>query len=285
VLILLPPSEGKTPARRGRPLDLSALSFPELNPLREFVIDAVAVVSAQPGATEVLGVSAGLVDQVLRNVDLRTTPAAAAAHVYSGVLYQALDHATLDTASKRRANRSIVVISAMFGALRLTDRVPAYRVHVCARVPGVGVLDREWRGVLAGALDAVVKPRELLVDCRSTTYAAMWRPTAERAERWVHVTVPGASHNAKHTRGLVTRELVQAEAPRTPSAMAERLSVRFDVELEAPPREGRPWTLAVREQPSHTIDVGGPLVANPAVAATGRDLPRPGRADVQVAAP
>ncbi len=30
MLILLPPSEGKTAARRGRPLDLGTLSFPAL---------------------------------------------------------------------------------------------------------------------------------------------------------------------------------------------------------------------------------------------------------------
>jgi uncharacterized protein len=248
VLILLPPSEGKTRARRGRPLDLSTLSFPELTPLREAVIDAVSTVSAQPGATEVLGVSPGLVEQVRRNVELRRAPTAAAAQVYSGVLYQALDHASLDPASKRRANRSIVVMSAMFGALRLTDRIPAYRVHVCARVPDVGTLDKQWRGSLAAALDAAVTPRELVVDCRSTTYAAMWRPRAERAENWVQVTVPGASHNAKHTRGLVTRDLVQAAAPRTPHSVAQRLSEGFDVDLTPPTRTGRSWTLAVRER-------------------------------------
>jgi hypothetical protein len=49
---------------------------------------------------------------------------------------------------------------------------------------------------------------------------------------------------AKHTRGLVTRELVQSEAPRTPQALAERLSERFQVELTPPPRAGRPWLLA-----------------------------------------
>jgi cytoplasmic iron level regulating protein YaaA (DUF328/UPF0246 family) len=276
VLILLPPSEGKTPARRGRPLDLSSLSFPELTPMRETVVDAVAAASAQPDATEVLGVSAGLVDQVRRNLDLRSKPTAAAVQIYSGVLYQALDHGSLDAAAKRRANRSIVVFSAMFGALRLTDRVPAYRVHVCARVPGVGVLDREWRGELARALDAAVRPRELLVDCRSTTYAAMWRPTGERAERWVHVTVPGASHNAKHTRGLVTRELVQAEAPRTPSALAERLAAHFDVELTAPPRDGRPWTLAVREQVDSPAAgrTGGPAAGRAGGPAAGRATAR-----------
>ena len=249
MLILLPPSEGKTPARRGRPLDLSSLSFPSLTSRREIVISALEQVSGQPDASAVLGVSSSLVDQVRRNLDLRTAPTAAAVQVYSGVLYQALDHASLEGAAKRRANRSVVVISAVFGALRLTDRVPAYRVHVCARVPGVGALDRGWRSALSGALDAAVKPRELVVDCRSTTYAAMWRPTHQRAEAWVQVAVPGASHNAKHTRGLVTRELVRAEAPRSPRGLAERLSDSFDVELTAPPRPGRPWTLAVQEQP------------------------------------
>ena len=34
MLVLLPPSEGKTPARRGRALDLAGLSFPSLGPHR-----------------------------------------------------------------------------------------------------------------------------------------------------------------------------------------------------------------------------------------------------------
>ena len=249
VLILLPPSEGKTPARRGRPLDLSSLSFPSLTPMREQVVRAVTEASTRSDAAEVLRVSPSLLDQVRRNVDLDTAPTAAAAQVYTGVLYRALAHASLDAASKRRANRTVVVLSAAFGALRLTDRIPAYRVHVCARVPGIGVLDREWRGALAEALDDVVKPRELVVDCRSTTYAAMWRPTGDRAERWVQVTVPGASHHAKHTRGLVARALVQAEAPRSPAALGQQLAQSFEVQLTPPPRSGTPWTLAVYGEP------------------------------------
>ncbi len=249
MLILLPPSEGKTTPRRGRSLDLGTLSFPELTPLRESVVQTVARVSGEPDAAAVLDVSPNLVADIEGNTRLQTAPTATASHIYSGVLYQALDVDSLDAAAKRRANRWIVVVSALFGALRLGDRVPAYRVNICSTLPGVGYLSHEWRKELPAALDAVVKPRELVVDCRSSTYAAVWRPQGERAERWVHVTVPGASHMAKHTRGLVTRELVQAEAPRTPQALAERLSERFEVELTAPPRAGRPWQLAATPRP------------------------------------
>lgn len=246
VLILLPPSEGKNRPRRGRPLDLGALSFPELTPLRDALVSTVARVSDEPHAARTLEVNPNLVDDIAGNVRLASAPTASASNIYTGVLYQALDLDSLDPASKRRANRWIVVISALFGALRLGDRVPPYRVNICSTLPDVGHLSREWRRALPVALESAMKPLELVVDCRSSTYAAVWRPQGERAERWVQVTVPGASHMAKHTRGLVTRELVQGEAPRTPHALAERLSERFEVELTPPPRVGRPWQLATR---------------------------------------
>lgn len=248
MLILLPPSEGKTGAKRGRPLDLDSLSFPELTAMRRAVVDDVVAASGRPDASTVLGINPNLADQIERNTRLRTAPAAPAVRVYSGVLYQALDHATLDPASLRRANRQVVVVSAMFGALHLTDRIPAYRVDVCSTLPHAGYLARSWRPALAAALDAAVRPRELVVDCRSDTYASLWRPGRTLGDGWVHVKVPGASHLAKYTRGLVTRELVSDRAPRTLTALTERLSDRFLVDLAEPVRPGRPWTLSVNER-------------------------------------
>ncbi len=247
MLILLPPSEGKTPARRGRALDLGSLSFPQLADQRAAVVDAVGAASTEPDAHAVLGVNPNLVTEMERNTRLRTAPTAPAVSVYTGVLYQALGYATLDTAARRRAHRQVAIVSAMFGLLRLTDRIPAYRLDVCATLPDVGYLAREWRPHLARALEVAVRPTEVVVDCRSSTYAGLWRPTGALAERWVQVAVPGASHMAKHTRGLVTRELVRADAPRTPVALAEQLAERFDVELAEPPKPGRPWVLSVRE--------------------------------------
>ncbi|MEO6999190.1 MAG: peroxide stress protein YaaA [Terracoccus sp.] len=248
MLILLPPSEGKTGAKRGRPLDLDSLSFPELTAMRRDVVDDVVTASGRPDASSVLGINPNLADQIERNTRLLTAPTAPAVRVYSGVLYQALDHPTLDPASVRRAHRQVVVVSAMFGALHLTDRIPAYRINVCSTLPHAGYLARSWRPVLAAALDAAVRPRELVIDCRSDTYASLWRPSGALAEGWVHVKVPGASHMAKYTRGLVTRELVSGPTPRTLSALVERLGERFLVDLAEPVRPGRPWTLSVNER-------------------------------------
>lgn len=245
VLILLPPSEGKSQRRRGRGLDLGDLSFPPLTPLREEVIDAVAAVSAGPDAFDVLGVSPNLVDEVARNTRLRSAPTAPAGEVYTGVLYDALDLSSLDTAARRRASRSIVVVSALFGALRLTDRIPAYRLSMSVNLPGLGPLARAWRPWLEPVLTEAAG-RGVIVDCRSSTYAAAWTPSGALAERWVQIAVPGATHMAKHTRGLVTRHLCESGAsPKRPAALRDALADRFDVELAEPARPGKPWTLAV----------------------------------------
>jgi len=102
VLILLPPSEGKTAAARGRHLDLDRLGLPELGATRTSVLEAVGRTSLLEDAAERLGVSPNLQGEIARNTYLLTAPPAAAGRVYSGVLHQALDLPSLDTASGRR---------------------------------------------------------------------------------------------------------------------------------------------------------------------------------------
>ena len=85
------------------------------------------------------------------------------------------------------------------------------------RLPPVDGLDaaraRPAGAPVAPELDRVlpaVAARGVIVDCRSAPYAAAWRPGADLAPRWVQVRVPGASHMAKHTRGLVARHLCRS---------------------------------------------------------------------------
>ena len=246
MLILLPPSETKATRPRGAALRPEALSSPGLARARATVGHALAEVSRRPGAAQVLGVSPSLTEEIARNTRLLSAPTLPARELYTGVLYDALDLATLDTAAARRATRRLVVVSALYGAVRTTDRLAPYRLSMSVNLPGVGPLAGFWRPELEPVL-AEQAGRGLVVDCRSSTYAAAWVPQGELARRWVTVRVPGATHMAKHTRGLVARALCQDAAdPRRPQALPAILDDRFDVSLLEPERAGRPWTLEVR---------------------------------------
>jgi cytoplasmic iron level regulating protein YaaA (DUF328/UPF0246 family) len=212
-LILLPPSEAKAAPARGTPIDLSALSFPSLTTLR-----------------------AGLLDEALR-----TAPTTTAGRLYTGVLYAALDIATLPPGSPR----NLVIISAQFGALRPSDRVPAYKREMDAAY---------WRDGLAAALGEAATGR-LVVDCRSATYVAAWRPASAVTRVQVSVVEERdgrrrvVSHMAKKTRGEVARHLLVTRArPRTPAELADAVGERFTCALAPPDRKGAPFVLTVVER-------------------------------------
>ncbi|MDQ1689350.1 MAG: uncharacterized protein QOK42_2325 [Frankiaceae bacterium] len=248
MLVLLPPSEGKTSARRGKPLDLQTLSWPELTPARERLVDALIELASGDRrlARERLALSERMDDEVERDTKLRSAPTLKAADLYTGVLYDGLDLASLDTAARRWANRNLVIVSSLFGTVRLNDRIPPYRLGICTRLPGIGALTSFWREQL-GSLLVEAAGRDLVVDLRSNDYAATWRPRGPLAARTVavHVRREGvvASHDAKYTRGLVARQLsIAGERLRRPDQLVDVLAPAFDVRLD---RAGLSWRLEV----------------------------------------
>ena len=56
MLILLPPSEGKTAPTRGNPLALDDLGHPTLTATRRTLVEALVSASGRPDAATVLGV-------------------------------------------------------------------------------------------------------------------------------------------------------------------------------------------------------------------------------------
>ncbi len=246
MLILLPPSESKAGRARGRSLDLDGLHLPALTDTRRQVLDALEQASARVDAPDVLGVSPNLTDEIERNLVLRTAPATPVAQLYTGVLYDAFDLPSLSGAARRCATRWIVVQSALFGALRLGDKVPSYRLSMAVNLPGVGPLASAWREPLAEVMPDLAKSG-VIVDARSSTYAAAWTPRDAVADRWVQVKVPGATHMAKHTRGLVARFLAEhGQAARSPRELADIVRGGFTADLTEPPRPGKPWALHVQ---------------------------------------
>ncbi len=208
MLVLLPPSEGKAAGGRGRPLDLSELSHPALTGVRERLVEALqAAALADPDALRVaLGCPAG---EVEKNATLRTAGTLPALKRYTGVLYDALSYATLPPPARRRADRSLRVVSALFGLLTPRDRIPAYRLSGSTALPEAGSLAAAWRPVLEPELAAY---GGLVVDLRSGPYAALARvPDAVqvRVLREVAGTRTVVSHDNKHTKGRLARELCE----------------------------------------------------------------------------
>jgi cytoplasmic iron level regulating protein YaaA (DUF328/UPF0246 family) len=243
VLIVLPPSEGKTAPDQGPPVDLSALSFPSLTARRERLLDALARLSQRPVKTAVraLGISLGQAAEVERDGRLRVAPAAPAWRVYTGVLYEHLRLGEVDEASRAR----VLIASGLWGMVGADDAIPAYRLSMAARLPRIGPLPAYWRASLRKAL-----PDEgLVVDLRSGTYAAAWMPRTATV-----VTVRGfveregrrtvVSHMVKATRGDVARILLsRAGLPADPEDVAHAVAAAgHRVEL-TPARGG--WSLDV----------------------------------------
>lgn len=222
-------------------MDLASLSFPGLTEAREQVMDALAEASARDDALSVLGVGATLEADVRQNLCLREAPALPASKLYTGVLFDALDLDSLGAASRRRANRRLLVASAVHGMLRPTDRVSPYRCSMDVTLAGTGALAGFWRPRLRAEL-APLLAGQLVVDCRSGSYRNALPPVAELADGWVLVDVPGASHWAKHTRGLVARRLCEASRVTRPEQLAELLP---GTELGPPARAGKPWRALV----------------------------------------
>ncbi|PYC77282.1 peroxide stress protein YaaA [Streptomyces tateyamensis] len=256
-LVLLPPSEGKAAVAEGAPVELASLSLPGLTPARERVLDALVELCRgdEETAAEVLGLSKGLRGEVARNAGLRSAPALPAGELYTGVLYDALGLAKLDEAGYARAERSLLVFSGLWGAVRLGDRIPAYRCSGGVKLPPLGALGAYWRRATADVLPAEAGADGLVLDLRSSAYAASWKPAGAVVERTATVRVlqekdgkrSVVSHFNKATKGRLVRDLLNSGAePETPGELLDVLrGLGYLVEVAAQGTARKAWQLDV----------------------------------------
>ncbi|MCC5475916.1 peroxide stress protein YaaA [Streptomyces barringtoniae] len=260
MLVLLPPSEGKASSGEGAPLNLESLSLRGLTAAREAVLTELVELCTGDGekAREVLGLSEGLRGEVAKNTGLRTAGVRPAGEIYTGVLYDALGLATLGPAARKRAADSLLVFSGLWGAVRVTDPIPSYRCSMGVKLPGLGALAGHWRAPMAEVLPETAGDG-LVLDLRSSAYAAAWRPKGELAGRTATVRVLHAptrkvvSHFNKATKGRMVWSLLTAgAAPGNPAELVDVLrELGYVVEGEAPGRAGKAWSLDVLVEEIH----------------------------------
>lgn len=241
--ILLPPSEGKSfPHADGAGLNLKSLTLPQLRDQRLQVLEALIEASGRENAQQVLKVGSNVMGDVEANRQLLTAAAAPAHRIYTGVLFEALDADSLSAAGLQRAADHVLIFSGLFGVTTLTDTIPAHRLSMDVTLSPFGDhrdpgrLASFWRSVLGPPLRERVGD-QLVIDCRSSTYVAAFRPAAEQTLVVNSLTQKDGqrrvvTHFAKHARGLLAGMLLrQPQLPQTIDDVAEVASGRWEVEL------------------------------------------------------
>ena len=254
MLILLPPSEGKHSPVSGPKFTATSLGYPGLKKVRAGVLDAlVEMCSANPRRAEaVLGLGPKQRDLVSVNAHLRSAACAPAIEVYTGVLYEALDFASLPAAARKRADARVAIASALFGLLRPSDPIPAYRLSGDTKMPGLGALASIWRDAIAAELGAVKGP---ILDLRSGAYVSLGPIPESIAHRAFMGRVlleqrgkrSVVSHHNKATKGRLVRAVLErSSAPKSVDAVPDYLtSLGFATEVREPKKDGDPLGLDI----------------------------------------
>lgn len=241
MLVLLPPSEAKTPGGDGPPVDLDALSFPELTAIRRTVGRALASLCRRSPrkARDLLGLSTALDADRAANAQLWTSPTLPAGRRYSGVLYDALGYPALPAAARRRADECLVTLSGLWGATRPTDLIPAYRIGIATMLPGRPSLPALWRPAMPAALDALVAEHGAL-DLRSTGYQDMYRPSPAAGAALVRVRMldatgrrAAASYASKVAKGRLAAALLRRGMPSRNAAAQAAASIGLVADVTA----------------------------------------------------
>ncbi|TCL84390.1 MULTISPECIES: peroxide stress protein YaaA [unclassified Rathayibacter] len=210
--VLLPPSETKRDGGSAE-FRVEELSFPGLTDRRVALRDAlVALAGDRDAASRALKLGPRQFGEIERNAALPTAPAMPAVDRFDGVLFDALEVASLSAGARGVLGRIVVVQSALWGPVRGLDGIPAYRLSHDSRIPGMP-LKRWWAAEAGRELSALPG---LVLDLRSESYAALGPLQPGEGRFFVRVRSRDATgqlrnlnHFNKQGKGLFVRALAE----------------------------------------------------------------------------
>ena len=203
MIVLLPPSETKAAGGTGDRLTTAGLGFPHLG------YPGLAVARSRALAALDRLVAAGQdvstpaqARAAADNAAVRTAPTMPAIERYTGVLYDALDAASLDAGARAWVDRHVVIQSALLGFVRAGDGIPAYKVSATTRLPG-----ERMRDLWSAAGDAI---DGFALDLRSKAYAALAPVAGALPVEIVSPEGAALNHWNKAGKGALVRALAVA---------------------------------------------------------------------------
>ena len=200
-LILIPPSEGKSPGGAGPVWSRGTLRDAALDRHRARLLP----VARREGATR------------------RRAPTRPAMERYSGVLHRELDWGTLPASTRRCGSASLRIVSGLWGLVAPDDPIPDYRLKMSAALPEIGRLSTWWRPRLSPVLATLAAGR-VVWDLLPLEHEAAcdWdlvTPERRVTVRFVDSDDRTVSHWNKLLKGALVRWLL-LERPAGPEALA-----------------------------------------------------------------
>ena len=134
-VILIPPSEGKTPDGNKPPLS-------EISKETQHILGLWKNVPKNAWG-KALGVKSKALDKAIEiNKNILSAQTFPAIERYSGVVYDAIDYASLKPSAKIFFDKHVRIVSAVFGLLAPTDLIPNYKF----KINNFGA-DKYWRAI------------------------------------------------------------------------------------------------------------------------------------------
>jgi len=122
MIILLPPSEGKIDGGTMPPIKT-------LNENQAVMFERMETYSDD--FDKLYGVKGSALQRaVMANENILSAATCKAIKRYSGVVYDGIDYATLDSDAKKRADERIYIVSALFGLIRADTLIPNYKLKI-----------------------------------------------------------------------------------------------------------------------------------------------------------
>lgn len=209
----MPPSEGKAESGSSgtKFKESSGVFGKSLASQRSMIINSLR--KERGGSAKLLGVSgAHLTRAQASNLALSGAKTLAARERYTGVVWDHLDLSSLPSAAQKFADKNLIIVSGLLGAVVASDPTPDYRLKISATLAPMGKLSTWWRKDLSVALNKYCDGA-IVIDLLPQEHSAAFIPDAKVIAKYFRVdlaTRTGAAggHDAKAAKGRLARHLV-----------------------------------------------------------------------------